>query len=472
MRHFPAFLDLAGRPALVIGASDIAQRKAALLSSAGAVVRIAPRFSDALLHDCAIAIGADAPDAELQALSLAARKHGIPVNIVDRPDMCTFIMPAIVDRDPVTIAISTGGTSPVLARLLRQQIERIIPPAIGRLATMVGEVTTEIRRRWPDLSHRRGILERLLTGRVAELVYTGDEAAARDAIRHDINSQEANPDTIGTVFLVGAGPGAPDLLTIRAHRLLGEADVIVHDRLVGTEVLALARRDAEQIDVGKTPGQPCMPQDAINELLVRLAYDGRKVVRLKGGDPFIFGRGAEEIDALTRAAVPFEVVPGITAALACAAQARIPLTRRGTARSITFATGHTKDGIPDIDFASMAQHGGTLAIYMGLRTLPQLRDGLLRHGVSPDMPATLIENGGTRMQRELHGTLAAIAADAPNWSRGGPTLVLLGEALGEARKQDQGALPLGTPLRAVPLEPVFACGEEGAFRPLLTTSKQ
>ncbi len=429
MRHFPAFLDLAGRTALVIGAGELAQRKAALLASAGARIHMAPGFSAGLLQDCVIAIGADAPETDLLALSRAARKHGIPVNIVDRPDLSTFIMPAIVDRDPVTIAISTGGTSPVLARLLRQQIERLVPPAIGRLATLVGEVTAEIRRRWPDFPLRRRILERLLTGRVADLVFAGDEAAARDAIRQAIDSHDANPDAIGSVFLVGAGPGAADLLTIRAHRLLGEADVVVHDRLVGAEVLALARRDAERIDVGKTPGQPCMPQDAINELLVRLAYERHKVVRLKGGDPFIFGRGAEEIDALTRAGVPFEVVPGVTAALACAAQARIPLTRRGTARSLTFVTGHTKDGVPDMDFADMAKRGGTLAIYMGLRTLPQLRDGLLRHGVARDMPAALIENGGTHMQRELRGTLTSIATDAAGWSNGGPALLLLGEGI-------------------------------------------
>ena len=451
MRHFPAFLDLTGRTALVIGTDEIAQRKATLLESAGARVRMAPSFSEALLRDCVIAIGADAPDAELRALSLAARRQGIPVNIVDRPDLCTFIMPAIVDRDPVTIAISTSGTSPVLARLLRQQIERLIPPAIGRLALLVGEVTAEIRRRWTDLPPRRRVLERLLTGRVAELVFAGNEAAARLAIREALDSREANADTIGTVFLVGAGPGAADLLTIRAHRLLGEADVIVHDRLVGTEVLALARRDAELFDVGKTPGQPCMPQDAISELLVRLAYDGRKVVRLKGGDPFIFGRGAEEIAALTRAGVPFEVVPGVTAALACAAQARIPLTRRGAARSLTFATGHTRDGVPDFDFSALAKQGGTLAIYMGLSTLPQLREGLLRRGVAADLPAALIENGGTRMQRELRGTLTGIATDAAGWSQGGPTVLLLGEAVGfsDDHRLECVALPTLKPAAAV-----------------------
>ena len=431
MRHFPAFLNLSGRQALVIGSGEIAQRKAALLASAGACVRTAQSFSDVLLEDCAIVIGADAPDAELVALSLAAHGQGIPVNVVDRPELCSFIMPAIVDRDPVTIAISTGGTSPVLARLLRQTLERLIPPAIGRLGTLTGEVIAEIRRRWPDIAQRRRVLERLLTGRAAELVFAGEEAAARETMRRVIDSHDANhEDLMGTVFLVGAGPGAADLLTLRAHRLLGEADVVVHDRLVGTEVLALARRDAEMIDVGKTPGRACMPQDAINELLVRLAYGGRKVVRLKGGDPFIFGRGAEEIDALTRAGVPFEVVPGVTAALACAAQARIPLTRRGTARSVTFATGHTKDGVPDIDFASAARHGGTLAIYMGIRTLPQLHDGLLRDGMAADIPAVVIENGGTRMQRELRGTLASIATAAADWSHGGPALLLLGEAVG------------------------------------------
>jgi uroporphyrin-III C-methyltransferase / precorrin-2 dehydrogenase / sirohydrochlorin ferrochelatase len=231
-------------------------------------------------------------------------------------------------------------------------------------------------------------------------------------------------------FLVAAGPGAADLLTLRAHRLLGEADVIVHDRLVGDEVLALARREAAMIDVGKAPGTPCLPQEAINELLVRLACRHRKVVRLKGGDPFIFGRGGEETEALSRAGVPFEVVPGVTAALACAAQARIPLTLRGVARSVTLVTGHTKDGMPDLDFAVAARIGGTLAVYMGLAALPRLRDGLLRHGMPPEMPAALIENGGTHRQRELRGTLLSVAAEAASWSTGGPALLLVGEVVG------------------------------------------
>jgi uroporphyrin-III C-methyltransferase / precorrin-2 dehydrogenase / sirohydrochlorin ferrochelatase len=429
MRHFPVFLDLAGRPALVVGSGATAQRKAQLLASAGAKVRTAPVFRDTLLSGCVMAIGADAPEADLSALSAAAQARGIPVNIVDRPALCSFIMPAIVNRDPVTIAISSSGTAPVLARLLRQQIERLVPAAFGRLATLVGDYTAAIRRRLPDVSRRRNLLERLYTGRVAELVLAGDEAAAQQELHRELDRDPSDEDAIGTVFLIGAGPGSADLLTLRAHRLLGEADVIVHDRLVGAEVLAMARREARLIDVGKVPGRACTPQEAINDLLIRLACQHRKVVRLKGGDPFIFGRGGEEAASLARAGVPFEVVPGVTAALACAAQARIPLTLRGVSRSVTFVTGHTMDGVLDLDLAAVARSGGTLAIYMGLRTLPELCHGLLHHGMAPDTPAALIENGGTHRQRELHGTLDSIAATGRAWSTDGPSLLLIGEAV-------------------------------------------
>ena len=428
MRHLPAFLDLQDRHALVLGDGPTARRKADLLRSAGGDVFVTHRFTDAMLDGCAVAIGADAPATDLLALSAAAQARGIPVNIVDRPELCSFIMPAIIDRDPVTIAVSSGGAAPVLARLLRQRIERLIPPAISRLAALAAEFTTEIRRRLPDLPQRRRMLERLFTGRVAELVLAGDDASARRQLSVELANDD--PGTTGTVFLVGAGPGAADLLTLRAHRLLGEADVIVHDRLVGTEVLALARREAELIDVGKTPGTRCTEQATINALLIRLARAGRKVVRLKGGDPFIFGRGGEEADALAQAGVAFDVVPGVTAALACAAQAGIPLTHRGVARSVTLLTGHTRAGVPDFDFAAAAHTGGTLAIYMGLATLPKLRDGLLRQGLAPDTPAALIENGGTHTQRMLTGALATIADEAAGWSTGGPTLLLLGEAVG------------------------------------------
>ncbi len=235
--------------------------------------------------------------------------------------------------------------------------------------------------------------------------------------------------TVSTVWLVGAGPGAADLLTLRAARVLGDADVVVHDRLVTGEVLGLARPDAELIYVGKARADHCMAQGEINALLVRLAREGRRVVRLKGGDPFVFGRGGEEAEALHAAGVPFEVVPGVTAALACAAQARIPLTHRGLARSLTFVTGHTTDGRLDVDFTALAR-GGTLAVYMGIVTLPLLRDGLHAAGLDPATPAALIERGGTLAQRTLHGTLDDLVEEAPGWSTGGPTLVLLGAAVG------------------------------------------
>lgn len=238
----------------------------------------------------------------------------------------------------------------------------------------------------------------------------------------------------GIVYLVGAGPGSVDLLTLRAYRLLRQADVVVHDRLVTSEILALARNDAALVDVGKAPGRHCLPQANINALLVRLARDGRVVVRLKGGDPFIFGRGGEEAEALAAAGVPFEVVPGVTAALACAAQARIPLTLRGVARAVTLATGHTMDGELDIDFAALARPGTTLAIYMGAATLPRLRAGLLAHGLPRDIPAALIERGGTARQRVLHGTLHSVAEDAPGWVTDGPVLLLVGEVAGVVRE--------------------------------------
>ena len=427
MQHFPIFLDLTGRQVLVLGHGEAATRKAEALRRCGAVVRTADGFAPALLDGCALAIGADAPEAELVALSDAAQARGIPVNIVDRPALCSYITPSVIDRAPVTIAVSSGGAAPVLARLLRARIEASIAPAFGRLAALADTFKDEIRRRLPDVALRRRVLERALGGRVADLMLAGDEAGAAAEMRRAI---EGAPDATGIVYLVGAGPGAADLLTLRAQRLLGEADVIVHDRLVTTEVLDMARRDADRIYVGKARAQHCLPQEGINALLVRLGQEGRKVVRLKGGDPFVFGRGGEEAEALAAAGVAFEVVPGVTAALACAAGAGIPLTHRDAARTVLFATGHTKDGKLDLDFPALVHCGGTLAIYMGLVSLPGLRDGLLGAGLDPATPAALVERGGTTAQRTLRGTLGELAAAAPAWSTGGPTLVLVGATVG------------------------------------------
>jgi uroporphyrin-III C-methyltransferase/precorrin-2 dehydrogenase/sirohydrochlorin ferrochelatase len=434
MRHFPLFMDLSGRPVLVLGAGEVAERKAEPLRRAGASVRLRPVFDPGDLDGCALAVGADAPDADLIALSQAARARGVPVNIVDRPELCSFIMPAIIDRDPVTIAVSTAGTAPVLARLLRQRIEAVVPPAFGRLAALAGRFSAEIRRRLPDLGMRRRVLERVLTGRVADLVFAGQETEAERALAAEL-ADGASPR--GMVFLVGAGPGAADLLTLRALRLLGEADVIVHDRLVSDEVLDLARRDAERIFVGKARANHCMKQEDINALLVRLAGAGKRVVRLKGGDPLVFGRGGEEAEALAEAGVAFEIVPGITAALACAADAGVPLTHRDASRSVTLVTGHTKDGVLDLDFAALARPGATLAVYMGIHTLSELLAGLTRHGFDPTTPAALVERGGTQRRRTLTGTLPELVARAPGWSQGGPTLLIIGEVVARRSELDQ-----------------------------------
>jgi uroporphyrin-III C-methyltransferase/precorrin-2 dehydrogenase/sirohydrochlorin ferrochelatase len=388
MRHFPAFLDLQGRTALVLGTGEGADRRRATLRDCGATVREAANFSPALLDGCVLAIGAEAPEADLRAMAEAANARGIPVNVIDRPDLCSFITPSIIDRDPIK---------------------------------------AEIRRLLPDLATRRRVLERAFTGDVAELVFAGLDDQAATALQAAIAQA---PLPAGMVFLVGAGPGAGDLLTLRAQRLLGEADVIVHDRLVGTDVLAMARRDAERIYVGKARANHCMKQEDINALLIRLAQAGRKVIRLKGGDPFIFGRGGEEAEALRAAGITVEIVPGITAALACAAQAGIPLTHRAHARSLVLVTGHTSEGKLDVDFAWLARHAGTTAIYMGVASLPALAEGLLTHGLNPKTPAALIENGGRPEQRSLLAPLPQLTAQAASWTTGGPTLVLIGGGVG------------------------------------------
>ena len=426
MRHFPIFMDLQGRRALVLGEGEAAERKADALQRCGAEVVRRVAFDAGSLAGCAIAIAAEAPECDIEALVAAANAQGIPVNVVDRPALCSFITPAVVDRSPIMVAVSSGGAAPVLARLIRARIDALVPPAFGRLAAIADEFKAEIRRHLPDLALRRRVLERALGGRVGDLVAAGDEDAARAEMARQI--AEGSPPG-GMVYLVGAGPGAADLLTLRAHRLLGEADVIVHDRLIGEDVLDMARRDATRIYVGKARANHCLSQDDINALLVRLAREGRKVVRLKGGDPFIFGRGGEEAEALAQAGIPFEVVPGVTAALACGAQAGIPLTHREAARTITLATGHTKDGRLDLDFEQLAR-GGTIAVYMGIVTLPLLRDGLLAAGLAPLTPAALVERGGTRAQRVLRGTLDELAAQAAEWSTGGPTLVMIGAVVG------------------------------------------
>ncbi len=449
MDYFPVFLDLRGRRALVVGVGEAAERKADALRRAGAEVLARPGFDAADLEGCAIAIGADAASATLEALSAAAQARGIPVNVVDQPALCSYITPSLVDRSPLMVAVGSGGAAPVLARLLRARIEAMVPPRYGALAALARRWQERIRARLPDVALRRRVLELALGGRVADLVLAGDEAAAERELGRLL---EAGADPAGIVYLVGAGPGAPDLLTLRAQRLLGEADVVVHDRLVTEGVLDIARRDAERIMVGKARSAHTMAQEDINALLVRLGLEGRKVVRLKGGDPFVFGRGGEEAEALAAAGVAFEVVPGITAALACAAQAAIPLTHREDTQTLVFATGHQaprQDGAPvlELDFPWLARGcnaGTTLAIYMGLHSLPALRDGLLGAGLEAGTPAALVERGGRPEARVLRGTLDALAAEAPGWGTGGPTLVIVGRVSARGVRYGEAGMRMPT----------------------------
>jgi uroporphyrin-III C-methyltransferase/precorrin-2 dehydrogenase/sirohydrochlorin ferrochelatase len=428
MQHFPVFLDLRGQTALLLGSGEQAEAKATLLAAAGAAIRRADSFTPALLDGIVLAIGAGTAEAELVALAAACRARGIPVNVVDRPALCSALLPAIIDRAPMTIAVSSGGAAPVLARLVRQKIEAVLPPGLGLIAGLAERWKAAIRQRLPALGPRRRFLEQVLEGEPARCAAAGDAAGADRAMAAALAGAEDAPR--GMVHLVGAGPGAGDLLTLRALRLLGEADVIVHDRLGCEDALGMARRDAERIFVGKRRGDHCLPQEGINALLVRLAREGKRVVRLKGGDPLIFGRGGEEAEALAAAGIPCEVVPGVTAALACAAGAGIPLTHRDAARAVTFVTGHRREG--GVDLAGLVQPGVTLAIYMGIAMLRPIHDALLAEGMSPAMPAAVIERGGTPGQRVLRGTLAEILAQAPGWVTEGPALLLVGAAVGRA----------------------------------------
>ncbi|MCM0018756.1 MAG: siroheme synthase CysG [Tagaea sp.] len=424
MRHFPIFLDLVGKPVLVVGTAPSAATKAEQLARAGADVRRADRFDG--LGEAVLVVVGDADEALGAEVAQAARAEKIPVNVVDRPELCDFVWPAIVDRDPITIAISTAGTSPVLARQLRARIETLVPAAYGQLAAFAGGLRARVARAIPDARARRMFWDRVLGGRVGERVLAGDEAgAARELDRALLGAGSAK----GHVSLVGSGPGDPELLTLKALRRLQEADAIVHDRLVDSRILDLARRDAERIDAGKTRGRHTMRQGDIESLLVRLAGEGKRVVRLKGGDPFVFGRGGEEIEALAQAGIDFDVVPGITAALGCAAYVGIPLTHRDHAQACVFVTGHTKDGELDLDFRALANPRQTLAIHMGSTNLGALRRGLMRHGLPGSTPVALISRGTRPDQRVEFATLGTLESAAARVDLSGPMLTVVGRTV-------------------------------------------
>ncbi|HZV63123.1 MAG TPA: siroheme synthase CysG, partial [Methylophilaceae bacterium] len=369
------------------------------------------------------------------AVALTASQRNIPVNVVDAPELCTFIMPSIVDRSPLVIAVSSGGAAPVLARLVRTRIETMIPAAYGRLAGLAAEFRDAVKQRFETTQQRRIFWEEVFQGPIAEQVMAGQEAAARSGLEAALND-----DTVmahhGEVYLVGGGPGDPDLLTFRALRLMQQADVCVYDKLVSKGVLELVRRDAELIYVGKERDKHTLPQEDINKLLVRLAKDGKRVLRLKGGDPFIFGRGGEEIETLMEHGVPFQVVPGITAANGVSSYAGIPLTHRDLAQSCVFTTGHLKDGTVDLDWPALVRPKQTVVIYMGLVGLAEICQQLIAHGLSAETPAAVVQQGTTQRQKVVTATLQTLADRVAAADMKPPCLTIIGEVVTLREKLD------------------------------------
>ncbi|MFG0498253.1 uroporphyrinogen-III C-methyltransferase [Pseudomonas putida] len=448
MDYLPLFHKLQGGRVLVVGGGEIALRKARLLADAGGVLRVvAPDVDGQLaalaregggevlmrgyraadLVGCRLVIAAtDDPGLNAQ-VSADAQALSLPVNVVDAPALCTVIFPAIVDRSPLVIAVSSGGDAPVLARLIRAKLEAWIPSAYGELAGLAARFRHKVKSLYPDVNQRRGFWETVFQGPIAERQLAGQGAEAERLLQAMVDGAPVQQG--GEVYLVGAGPGDPDLLTFRALRLMQQADVVLYDRLVAPAIIDMCRRDAERIYVGKRRADHSVPQDQINRLLVDLARQGKRVLRLKGGDPFIFGRGGEEIEELAEHGIPFQVVPGITAASGCSAYGGIPLTHRDYAQSVRFVTGHLKDGTSNLPWNDLVAPAQTLVFYMGLVGLPTICAELIRHGRAASTPAALVQQGTTRNQRVFTGTLADLPDLVAQHEVHAPTLVIVGEVV-------------------------------------------
>jgi uroporphyrin-III C-methyltransferase/precorrin-2 dehydrogenase/sirohydrochlorin ferrochelatase len=448
MEFLPLFHKLRDSQVLVVGGGEIALRKSRLLADAGAVLRVvAPAIDPQLaelvrgsggqmldrgymqsdLDGCQLVIAATDDEPLNAQVSADARARCVPVNVVDSPALCTVIFPAIVDRSPLVVAVSSGGDAPVLARLIRAKLETWIPSTYGELAGLAARFRQKVKALYPDVTQRRAFWEEVFQGPIADRQLAGQGVEAERMLQAKVDG--APPHAPGEVYLVGAGPGDPDLLTFRALRLMQQADVVLYDRLVAPAILELCRRDAERVYVGKRRAEHALPQEQINQQLVNLAKQGKRVLRLKGGDPFIFGRGGEEIEELAAHGIPFQVVPGITAASGCAAYAGIPLTHRDYAQSVRFVTGHLKDGTSDLPWHDLVSPAQTLVFYMGLIGLPIICEQLIRHGRGADTPAALIQQGTTVNQRVFTGTLADLPRLVAEHEVHAPTLVIVGEVV-------------------------------------------
>ena len=450
MDYLPLFLDVKLRPFLIVGGGIIAARKVALLLRAQAAITIVSpelieelqkkvdnneitwkqkKFTPDDLHGHRQVIAAT-EDRDVNAMiAKTCREQNILVNAADDARNCDFILPSIIDRSPVQIAVSTGGASPVLARMLRTKLENSTPASYGNLAKLIEEHRFDVKSKFSSVDQRRKFWEEVLQGPIAELVFAGQYNAAQKLLEETIKHADANKLPQGEVYLVGAGPGDPDLLTFRALRLMQQADVVVYDRLVTQEIMDLVRKDAEFIYAGKERAQHTLPQETINQLLVRLAKEGKRVLRLKGGDPFIFGRGGEEIDSLIDEQIPFQVVPGITAAGGCAAYAGIPITHREYAQAAIFATGHLKDGSVDLNWEMLAHKNQTLVFYMGLQGLDEICSNLKKHGLESTTPAALIMQGTTANQKVIIGDLDSLPMLIKQNDVKPPTLVIIGDVV-------------------------------------------
>jgi uroporphyrin-III C-methyltransferase/precorrin-2 dehydrogenase/sirohydrochlorin ferrochelatase len=448
VKYLPLFFDLHGQSVLLVGGGGIALRKARLLSRAGATIHaVAPRIDAnllALLDDSGgnsemrsfvtqdlegkrLVVAATDDGALNARISGLCQQRNLPVNVVDQPSLCSVIFPAIVDRDPITIAVSSGGGAPILTRSLRAMLESLVPASYGRLASFAARYRDSVKQRVTDPVQRRRFWEQVLHGPIAEMVLASREDRADELFEQALNNPQQA--TRGEVYLVGGGPGDPDLLTFKAHRLMQQADIVLYDRLVAPTIVDMCRADAERIYVGKRRDQHALPQEEINTLLLRYASQGMRVLRLKGGDPFVFGRGGEEIEQLAEHGIPFQVVPGITAASGCACYAGIPLTHRDYAQSVRFVTGHLQDGSTDLNWHELVNPTETVVFYMGLVGLPVICRSLIAHGRASTTPIALIQQGTTERQRVITGTLDTIVDLVAEREVRAPTLLIVGEVV-------------------------------------------
>lgn len=448
MDIFPISLKLQQQPCLIVGGGHIAYRKAVLLAKAGAKVDVlAPEIdvnllqlvqqsqgqyvqdvfsSSTALRHYRLVIAATDDNRVNQQVFAACEAENVLVNSVDDPPHCRFMVPAIIDRSPLVISVASNGTSPVLSRQIRTQLESSIPHGMGKLAEFSGQWRAAVKQKIVNPDERRIFWEELYASPLKEQVFNDNLDAANQSIQHALAEWQTPK---GEVYLVGAGPGDPELLTLKALRLMQQADVVIYDRLVSAPILELCRRDAEKVYVGKARSNHAVPQEGINALLVKYAQAGKRVCRLKGGDPFIFGRGGEEIQELYEAGVSFQVVPGITAASGCSAYAGIPLTHRDYAQSVRFLTGHLKEGSPELPWSELVYENQTLVLYMGLVGLESICAKLIAHGQRADMPVALISKGTTPEQKVVVGTLANIASKVEQHQIQAPTLTIIGEVV-------------------------------------------